>query len=814
MRRPSTPSLAAPCALAAAIVAGGVGSYAATRGAEAESAPCHERIDRALQQQDGGLASPTASEATLLRRLYCDLVGRPPTEQEARQYLADVASAAVDATPPRVALIDDLLDREEFSDYWAQVADVMLMERRPDKRIPADAWRSFLREWIAARRPLDALYRELLSSDGSLDETRSAAKFLLDRDVEPNVVTRDVGRIVFGRDLQCAQCHDHPLVADYLQSEYYGIQFFLHRTHLFEDAARGNRPLLGEKAEGELEFFSAFDDDEEKAAAQPVLPTSMAMDIEPSFAAAEQVYLAAPAQGTRSIPRFSLRHQLAVLATHPKNEAFNRNLANRLWAQMLGRGVVSPVDRHHADNPPVSAELLDVLARQLVASRYDLRAFLRQVALSAAYQRAAEEPGVEFWSGPGFDAELAASQLADLADEIARLEQEDRQWHDRAASARESVREAQADFLAAKQAAQTAHEHLTAALERRAAAEQRLAATQAELQRGKDLAGPLAAAVQETDKALGLVDEPGELPAAKETLLKRLEAARNEIGRLENAEKEHAAAVAAAAQACDSAQGTSAGLGSRQLAYAEFVAEARGVERSVQAARQQTADRLGDLRRRSTLAELRQAYAQQLAADDVPAQAVDEAREELSAAWVAHFGLRAPRPMSPEQLAHAMFTGLALEGVFRSQAEQQWEQAHPDPARRPTAEQRAEQIETAYQSLRTGLEQRFAGGFGAPPGTPQDVFFAAADQALFLANDPVVQQWLVAEHGSLVARLLETPDEQLPATLFLALLSRFPSDDEQAAVQSLLAAGNDARLEVVQDLVWGVLASAEFRFIP
>src|SRR5438552_2184553 len=79
---------------------------------------------------------------------------------------------------------------------------------------------------------------------------RPASRFLLDREAEPILVTRDISRLFLGMNLQCAQCHDHPLVEDYKQAHFYGIEAFLNRTSVF--AGRGGQAVLAEKAEGEV----------------------------------------------------------------------------------------------------------------------------------------------------------------------------------------------------------------------------------------------------------------------------------------------------------------------------------------------------------------------------------------------------------------------------------------------------------------------------------------------------------------------------------------------------------------------------------
>ena len=212
----------------------------------------------------------------------------------------------------------------------------MFTERR--EVISPLLFRPLIRQWLEDKRPLNELFTEILASDGTGEQWGAAASFIVNRNAEPNLVTRDIGRIFFGRDVQCAQCHDHPSVVDYEQSEYFGILSFVNRTYLFKDERRGGALFLGEKGEGLLEFASVFRPQDGKSTAQPVLPMGIAMDAEPDFVDSLDAYMVAPDKDKRAIPRYSRRQQLAVLATHRENESFNRNLANRRLA--LGEFVV------------------------------------------------------------------------------------------------------------------------------------------------------------------------------------------------------------------------------------------------------------------------------------------------------------------------------------------------------------------------------------------------------------------------------------------------------------------------------------------
>ena len=352
--------------------------------------PLHQRIDRAIEAAHPGPYAALSTDAEFFRRVTLDLAGYVPSADEARAFLDDPSPYK------RAALIDRLLAAPEFSRRMQHAFDVMLMERRPDAAIPSPVWQEYLRKSFAEHKPLNQLAAEILAADGVDPALRPAAKFYLDRGGEVNLLTRDVGRVFFGFDLQCAQCHDHPIVDSYHQEDFYGLSAFLSRGTLFTD---GNKTaFFAEKAEGEVSFESVFIADDSMKSTGPHLPGEAPVAEPPQSA---PVYLVAPADGVRPVPAYSRRAALARAATGGASLDFNRNLANRLWAMMLGRGLQHPVDYRHLDNPPSHPELLDLLAGELAAMNFDVRDFLRQVALSEAYQRASElPPGVDPASVP------------------------------------------------------------------------------------------------------------------------------------------------------------------------------------------------------------------------------------------------------------------------------------------------------------------------------------------------------------------------------------------------------------------------------
>ncbi|MGH7170175.1 MAG: DUF1549 domain-containing protein [Gemmataceae bacterium] len=354
-------------------------------------APLHERIDSiiaAAQPDFAHLAAGPASDAEFLRRIYLDLTGAIPTTNEARAFLKDRAPGK------RQALIERLLASPEHARHLATVLDVMLMERRPDKYVPHAAWLEYLRSSVAANKPWDQLVREMLSSDGADKKTRPAAKFYLEREAEANLLTRDISRLLLGTNLQCCQCHDHPRIDDYKQAHYYGLFAFLNRSSLVVDR-KLRMAVLSEKADGGVTYQSVFDPAKVTKSTGPRLPEGPPLK-EPAIEKGKE-YVIAPANNARAVPKYSRRALLGPSLARADNEPFKRNIANRLWALMMGRGLVHPLDLDHSANPPSHPELLKRLADDIGARKFDLRGFLRELALSQTYQRSSEQtsPGKE-----------------------------------------------------------------------------------------------------------------------------------------------------------------------------------------------------------------------------------------------------------------------------------------------------------------------------------------------------------------------------------------------------------------------------------
>lgn len=350
--------------------------------------PLHRQIDELVARRLDELKivpAETSGDAEFARRASLDLTGFVPTASQLRRFLDDPAP------DKRRQWIDELLASPDYALHMARVFDVMLIERRipaiSSYDVPSPVWRSYLTEAFAENRPWDRIVRDILASDGTEGPHAAGVKFYLVRDVAPHQLTRDVGRLFLGVDLQCAQCHDDPRIDDYRQSDYFGIYAFLQRANAFRDNQK-NVSLVGETAVGKATFVSVFTAKSDETS--PRLPGGE-MIADPPLTPGQE-YVVKPGPKERGVPTYSRRLQLAERLPRPETQGFSRNIANRLWALMLGRGIVQPLDLRHAANPPSHPELLERLERWLVEHRYDIKAMLREIALSQTYQRSSVLP--------------------------------------------------------------------------------------------------------------------------------------------------------------------------------------------------------------------------------------------------------------------------------------------------------------------------------------------------------------------------------------------------------------------------------------
>jgi hypothetical protein len=512
----------------------------------AEGEPLHALID-ARMSFHAGLAPSACSDAEFLRRVSLDLAGMPPTADEARAFLADTSP------DKRAKLIERLFASPHYPRHLANALDIMLMERRANTHVSADEWKAWLVKCVRENKPWNVLAREVIEATGADPATRPAARFALDRASDPNMITRDVGRIFFGRDMQCAQCHDHPLVDDYLQSDYQGLLAFLNPSYALVSTVNGAAATVqAERPGGDVTFQSVFVGTPRRTGARA--PDCVMIE-EPFLLPGDDYFDKPAAANVGPVPKFSRRTKLAELATNGANEAFNRNIANRLWAHMFGRGLVYPADMHHPDNPATDPELLHELATRFAAMNFDMRAFLREIALSNTYQRAYDIP-----LGIVSLAEQANAEVAKFQAQHTELEQASTTSGDAYSKASETWQQAEAAMLPAAAELDAARAKVTEAKTNHDAGLKAIADATAALQAKQSLAAPVQTAAAAAQAAAKTVPEDAKLAETAQKITAKADQFAAEIAALTktveektSAEKPLADAVAAARTAAEAA---------------------------------------------------------------------------------------------------------------------------------------------------------------------------------------------------------------------------------------------------------------------
>lgn len=331
-------------------------------------------------------AAPVVDDALLIRRTTLDLAGRIPTTAEVREYVESVDPSK------RVRLVDQLLSSCDFELHQRNEFDSMLS---PDGAGEPE-FREYLLTAVRENRPWDRMFREMMLGNSVEGCCAGADGFLKKRADSTDDMANDTSRLFFGVSINCAQCHDHPLVEDWKQDHYFGFKTFFSRTYLTKSNA------LAEKYDGEVKFKTTSG--KEKQAAFMFLTGDVIE--EPEIGRSKEQIKADDEEVKRQMkekdlppprpPAFSPRSQLVELALKPENEHFfSRSIVNRIWARFLGRGLVDPLDQLHSGNSASHSELLDWLQRDLEARDYDLKPLIRGIVLSDTYARSSQ------WNGSG-----------------------------------------------------------------------------------------------------------------------------------------------------------------------------------------------------------------------------------------------------------------------------------------------------------------------------------------------------------------------------------------------------------------------------
>jgi hypothetical protein len=303
--------------------------------------------------------SPRSGDAVFLRRAYLDAIGVLPTAEEARAFLGD------DDPDKRAKLVDRLVERPEFADYWAlKWADLLRNEEKTMGAKGVWIFQRWLRDQIDADVPMDEFARAIMASRGSTHRNPPASFYRTNRD--PQSAAEAVGQVFLGVRLQCARCHNHPFDA-WTQDDYYGLAaYFANLDRKLLDTSRKDK-FDKHEINGDVVVYQS-------GRPQMVQPRSGEM-MEPKPPGGPRPELGRDPNALDDLADWLTRD----------NPQFARNLANRVWFHLMGRGIVEPVDDFRDSNPPSNPALLDAITGEFARGGFRLRPLVALVMKSETY---------------------------------------------------------------------------------------------------------------------------------------------------------------------------------------------------------------------------------------------------------------------------------------------------------------------------------------------------------------------------------------------------------------------------------------------
>jgi hypothetical protein len=319
--------------------------------------PRHNFIDELVIKKLQTLKIAPSGQATdreFIRRAFLDAVGALPTPQEVERFVAD------NAPDKRARLIDALLEREEYVDYWTnRWADLFLVSSAKIGETAMWSFYNWIRAGVAANKPWDKMAREVVTASGNTLENGAANYYVMHK--EKTELTENFSMAFLGMSVTCARCHNHPL-EKWTQKQYYRMANLFARVGM-KNGVRAGDVQVYTNPSGEVNH------------------PRLGKPLPPAPLDGEELTL----DSTRD-----RRQHLAEWLTSPNNSYFAKSLVNRVWKNFMGRGMVEAVDDMRATNPPSNEELLNVLTKDFTDHGFDTKHLIRTLMNSAAYQRSSK----------------------------------------------------------------------------------------------------------------------------------------------------------------------------------------------------------------------------------------------------------------------------------------------------------------------------------------------------------------------------------------------------------------------------------------
>jgi hypothetical protein len=332
-------------------------------------------------------ASPQATDAEFLRRIYVDLTGCVPPIAKTREFLADPSP------DKRNKLIDELLASHEYGDHFAHYWHELLVKRDPENNGPIqtrDVYMKWLTRQFNNNRPWDQVVRTMLTAEG--DQALAGETFFILANTEsgqpaPEKIVGTAAALFLGNQLQCAECHVHPIVPGWSQQDFWGLAAFFGKTHAVRNiAAKNPTDVMARITEGAAPAPKGKKDatpNGTMANGTIAIPDPRNQGKTIGVARAKLF-----GEGFKPVAPASVNRGFAAdWFVSAQNPFFPRASVNRLWSRFFARGLVNPLDDIKPDSRVSHLDLLELLAEEFLASKCDVKHMIRCMCRSAAYQR-------------------------------------------------------------------------------------------------------------------------------------------------------------------------------------------------------------------------------------------------------------------------------------------------------------------------------------------------------------------------------------------------------------------------------------------
>lgn len=333
--------------------------------------PEANQIDKIVfsKLEEAGLKPALCTDEVFIRRIYLDVIGKIPTEKEVVQFLDTPYSKS-----KRSELIDELMAREEFADYWSMKwGDILRIKAEfPINLWPngAQVYHRWVRESIAQNKPYDLFVRELLTSNGSNFRVGPVNFYRALQNKTPEGIATAAALTFMGVRTESWPKERLENMTVFFSRIGYKPTSEWKEENVFWDPFN-TAALKGNSAPGKDSITTVADGKEEAVALVPPGPVPAVLPD------GKKVQLA---------PDRDPRVVFADWLISADNPWFSRCIVNRVWAWLLGRGIIHQPDDIREDNPPSNPELLAWLEQEFIASRYDLNHLYRLILNSKTYQ--------------------------------------------------------------------------------------------------------------------------------------------------------------------------------------------------------------------------------------------------------------------------------------------------------------------------------------------------------------------------------------------------------------------------------------------